>query len=1435
MKHWTDTDFFSFFTDFSIPRILMAFCAVFLMQRNASGVEPHFNAEQLTAASGLPCNSIRCIYQDSNGFIWGGTVNSGIFRYDGHDVKTIYPDYEQSVTLPDPRIKSITEDGNCHLWISTMSDQVCCYSLISEKFVDYTGRGAHNDNYSQLVFFGDEIWLYGPAQGCLRVIFDGEDFSSEKLSVDTNDLPSDNISFVFSGKDSTVWIGTDAGLVKYADGETEWEQEDHAFRFAAVIEDTLCFLSTDGTLWTERNGEVEQSASIPGIGSATLWSGEFVRNDREWILFNTTAGYSWNPHSAEVEKLPVGPGIKAGRTVKDADGNVLVFNNAGDAMFYDNISGRMSGIDITPEHSRQFGTRRYDFVRMDDGTVWISTHGDGIWTYNPDTGSVRNYVHPDRYTNIIMCLYRDRSDNLWLGMEYSGLIRLSLSNTGADFIHFGDAGESGYSDMVRMVHVAPGGHVLLCTRDGMVHKYDSELSSAHGMSRFPNAVYAVAKDTADRVWTGTRGGGLYIGGRNLRHSRNDPSSLSSNNIFSIIRDDSGRMWIGTFGGGLDLAETDASGNIFFRTFFNDSYGRRRTRAMALDNLGMIWLGTSDGLIVFDPDSLSAGKISYKVMNSANKILRSNEIRAVHADSDGRIWIAETGQGFCICERADTSFSFKYYSMSGGLVSSQVQGFVEDKAGNMWISTENGVSCFDPDTERFRNFILSNDIHSNTCLDNCAALLDDGRLIFGTNAGLAIVDPAEILAKPVSMPQVVFTGLKVDGAEMSPAQENAPMQVSLPYSPEISLSYDRNSFSVSFSILDFSSEGRFSYILEGYDREWSTPSELNFASYRDVSPGKYRLLVRSSDAAGQWSDEPAVLNINVRPPFYRSTAAWIMYALVFIFLLWLTFRILKKMNALRNAAEVEKQVTEYKLVFFTNVSHEFRTPLTLILNSLDKLKALSGLRPETEKAVRTMETGAHRMLRLVNQLIEFRKLQTGKFRLKIEKTEAVGFLREIFDTFEGSAASKNIDYSFTCNKDSAELYMDRGDVDKIVYNLISNALKYTPAGGSVNFDVRIDDVLQKIELKVTDNGVGIAPEKRSQLFSRFMQNAGSESSMGIGLNLTKSLVEADKGRISFEDNPGGGSIFTVVLPTDISLFSPEDIVDSPLTVTSDVCETALDRGSELPTGKVSVHDKAGTAPLNSHRILVIEDDNDIREMIADELTPYFQVSEAPEGETGLKILEEDKDIELVVCDVLMPGISGFEVVKRIKSNFDTCHIPVILLTALSAEEKQMKGYESGADAYISKPFSPDYVLMRIRTLLEQRDRLREKFSNDLSLKADTICTNERDREFMSKVSEVLEKQLSNPYFSMDDFASEMAMGRSSFYSKIHSLTGYSPNKYIRVLRLKKAAELLMTGEYTSAEVAFMVGIQDPSYFSKSFKEQFGLSPKTYQKQAADSKK
>ena len=552
--------------------------------------------------------------------------------------------------------------------------------------------------------------------------------------------------------------------------------------------------------------------------------------------------------------------------------------------------------------------------------------------------------------------------------------------------------------------------------------------------------------------------------------------------------------------------------------------------------------------------------------------------------------------------------------------------------------------------------------------------------------------------------------------------------------------------------------------------------------------------------------------------FRSWA-YLFYFLVVVIVLYVAFCLIRNFNNLRNRIQVETQLTEYKLMFFTNISHEFRTPLTMIQGALEKIESLNKIPKEMVYPIQLMNKSTNRMLRLINQLLEFRKMQNNKLSLMLEETDVMVFFYDIYRSFKETADDKQIDFHFAPSTSSYKMFVDQSKLDKIVYNLLSNALKYTPKGGKVVFAIIVNEEVGKLFISVSDNGVGIPKEKQGELFSRFMQSGFSHNSVGIGLHLTYELVNVHKGSISFDENEGGGSVFTVILPLDSSVYGKNDFLVSSIlqeeSFVHEQCDTYLTVN----------HDSVTPDPLNKKRILIIEDDGDVRKFLETELGIYFEIISEPDGLSGLQ-KAQSFEVDLIICDVLMPGMNGFDVTRKLKRDFETSHIPIILLTAMSTSENKLEGVESGADAYITKPFSSRLLLARIFQLIEQREKLKRKFSNDPAMTSQALCSTELDRKFGEKLQTILEKQLDNPEFTIEDFASAVGVSRAAFFRKVKGVTGYTPNEYMRILRMKRAMELLQEGIYNVSEIAYKVGMNDPLYFSKCFKSHFGAPPSAY---------
>lgn len=985
-------------------------------------------------------------------------------------------------------------------------------------------------------------------------------------------------------------------------------------------------------------------------------------------------------------------------------------------------------------------------------------------------------------SNYLLCITADRRDGVWVSAEYGGVSHLQVMDKGVVRIFPNGRENLDLSNVVRMVKKQRDGSVMVGTRDGCLYHYSADMAQMLVKSHFDSNIYSVVEMPQGRMWIGTRGKGIYgIPGLDFKNKK----------VFCLKPDDRGRMWIGTFGEGLSVAIPRGEG-YEVRTFFADSVGLNEVRCLAIDRKGMLWGGTSGGLFCVDPTRFAADGKGLRVYK------RGSEIHDMLVDRQGRLWLTVPGEGLVCMQDGN----FRILDASQGLINNMVQSVVETEDGNLWVSTQQGVSCWKAKDNSFDNYLFSRVMMGNVYNENSAVCLDDGRVLLGGNYGLTIINPSRI-SHVKGQTSVVFT--------------------SHPYSDEMTLSYEERSPKINFSTLDYSDVNnvKYTYWLEGYDSSWSVPSPTPWVNYQNLPFGSYRLHVKASYSDGIWGKE-SVLDISVEPPFYLSVWAWVFYALFLTVVIVMVVKSIREKNILKGKIKFEQEFTRYKLVFFTNIAHEFRTPLTLIQGSLEKEKRImktNHWQLELEKTVRTMDKSVQRMLRLIDQLLEFRKMQAGKLKLSLQETDVVMFVQGICKMFDDAAESKQIDFKFESQLPAYLMYLDQQKMDKVVFNLLSNAFKYTHAKGTISVSLSFTDVMT---IRVADTGVGIPQEKRELLFSRFMQSSYTGESFGIGLHLTHELVRTHHGEITYQENEGGGSVFVVTIPLQKDCYEASDFLvkNSPI-LKADLTKER-DGQEEKTTDAVP---SAPSAPLNRRTILLIEDDNDVREFLLSELESCFDLKVASDGKAGIAMAKE-LDVDLIVSDVMMPGMNGFELTKRLKNSFETSHIPIILLTALSTDENVLEGTESGADAYITKPFSPQLLMARILQLLNQREILRQKFGKVPQEIRSAMLRNEQDSLFVKRLDSIVYSRLGEQDLSVDKVAGLLHLGRTIFYKKVRGTTGYTPNEYIRVIRLRKAAELLKEGEKNVSEVAYAVGFDNPYYFSKCFKEQFGMPPSQY---------
>lgn len=1345
-------------------------------------------AKRVTIQDGLPSNVVSDMQQDQKGFLWFSTQN-GLAHYDGNVVTTYLDNDSTGVSALIGRTKKALEDVTYKkLWVYSSSERLTCLNMVDGKEEKYC-QEVEKLHFTKWKLVCDGMfWLWGAKDGAMLVDYRSGSFLTRRFA--HAEIGSSQVPLIDSlDKDNVVLCTTDKVFL-YSEGRLFCIAKGMRMSRTRPFHHKMLMVSEKGGVYVLRQGKLQRFSHVAYVDGEVA-TGDLLMGNR-WILFTNRRSFSIDVRTGEVAECEGEWLIPNGRVLTDNKGRKWIYNKTGVLRLV--RQDKLVPLSLFPQQTTNYiDHERFHIVEDNHGLIWISTYGKGLFVFNQDLTQSQHFV-ADKLgespiaSNYLLGIIADRHDGVWVSSEYGGVSHIQVMDKGVERIYPNGEGNMDFSNVVRMVKKMNDGTVMVGTRAGSLYHYSADMSQVLGKSHFDSNVYGIVQMPNGETWIGTRGKGVY-GAKGL--------DFKDRNVFCMASDAKHRMWIGTFGKGLSLVMPRKDG-YEVKTFFADSVGLNEVRCMVIDKHGVLWCGTSGGLIRIPIDEFVKDASRYKTY------VRDYEIRDVIVDRQGRLWLSASGDGLVQVEPGDgeTEPKFHVFNTSNGLVNNLVQSVVDTPDGNLWISTQQGVTAWNARKKSFENYMFSRNPMGNVYNENSAVCLDDGRVVLGGNYGLTIIQPSR-LSHVSGLTDVVFT--------------------SYPYSDEITLTYEQRSPNIHFSTLDYSDvrNVKYTYRLEGFDQAWSQPSSTPWAAYQKLPAGKYVLHVKACTSDGTWGKE-STLVIRVKPPFYLTSWAIMIYVLLVLGVIILVVKFVHDKNVLRNRIRLEQELTRYKLVFFTNIAHEFRTPLTLMQGSLEKEKRImkaNRWQTELEKTIRVMDKSVQRMLRLIDQLLEFRKMQAGKLKLSLQETDAVMFVKGICRMFDDAAESKEIAYRFESSEPSRAMFLDQQMIDKVVFNLLSNAFKYTPAKGTISVSLSFTDVMT---IRVADTGVGIPQEKREQLFSRFMQSSYTGESFGIGLHLTHELVRTHHGEITYQENEGGGSVFVVTIPLQKDCYEASDFLvkDSPI-LKADLAKQR-DGQEEKTTDAVP---SAPSAPLNRRTILLIEDDNDVREFLLSELESCFDLKVASDGKTGIAMAKE-LDVDLIVSDVMMPGMNGFELTKRLKNSFETSHIPIILLTALSTDENVLEGTESGADAYITKPFSPQLLMARILQLLNQREILRQKFGKEPQEIRSAMLSNEQDSLFVKRLDSIVYSRLGEQDLSVDKVAGLLHLGRTIFYKKVRGTTGYTPNEYIRVIRLRKAAELLKEGEKNVSEVAYAVGFDNPYYFSKCFKEQFGMPPSQY---------
>jgi len=1065
-------------------------------------------------------------------------------------------------------------------------------------------------------------------------------------------------------------------------------------------------------------------------------------------------------------------------------------------------------------------------------------------------------------------LYKDRSGILWIGTESRGLF--TFKNT-ERFLTYRLPVESEYSSEIHVLGISEdnAGNIWIGTTEGLFKYNDKknyykkfQHNSKISGSISSNIVYNIHQDSEGDIWVGTAMGLDRLNENennfiNFKHNPNDSTSISSGAVIKIFSDSKGTLWVGSWNGGLN--KLIKQGNQKREQFLHYEYDKtdpfsisnNRIMSLAEDQESKLWIGTADGglnKLISDysiqPDG-STKKPKFKnYLNNPkeSKSLSNNDVRSIYIDEKGIFWLGTFGGGlnkFIPPLNDEQPAIFSHYHKEDGLANDIVRNILEDDSAYLWISTAQGLSKFDIENEKFWNFNVSDGLQTDNFEDVALKSKKNGRMFFGGVGGLVSFDPADFQTNSY-IPKVVITSFK----HYNTHEEKMTEEKGISEKKEILLSYQDNILNFEFSILNYnnSAKNNYAYKLEGYNNNWIQIGTKRDVTFTNLSPGEYTLFVKGSNSDDIWNEQATSIRLQILPPWWQTWWAFLIYGFSILLGLFLIRRYELARIKLRNQLKIEKVETsslrkldKIKTRFFTNISHEFRTPLTLILGQIESVQS-TNLEIKIKEKLHVAHKNAQRILKLINQLLDLSKIDAGEFELKTEPYNIISFLKNIFFSFESLAEKKNIELKLKCSTDIICVDMEAEKMEKVFSNIVSNAFKFTNSGGKIVIKISTNKNIPEeysnisspnnVEICVKDTGVGIPEIRLPFIFDRFYQVDSSQtrnySGTGIGLAIAKELVELHKGKISVESKEGKGSKFIVTLPISKKqekAVTPTNqiLLDETFELSKEIVEEniSIDKNLDIENKK------------NKKIILVVEDNRDVRNYIKEQLVQTYSIIEAENGLVGIDKAEK-KIPDLIITDVMMPKLDGYKFCERIRLSEKTSHIPIIMLTAKASFDEKIEGLESGIDAFLTKPFNSKELQVRISKLLYQREELRKKYAHITQLKPSEINVESIDQVFIKKVLETIEKHIEDELFNVEILASEVFMSVSQLNRKLGALTNQSSGKLIRSLRLQRAADLLKQNSGSIAEICYQVGFSDQANFTRAFKKQFGNSPSVYKK-------
>jgi signal transduction histidine kinase/ligand-binding sensor domain-containing protein/DNA-binding response OmpR family regulator len=1062
------------------------------------------------------------------------------------------------------------------------------------------------------------------------------------------------------------------------------------------------------------------------------------------------------------------------------------------------------------------------------GKLWIGTDGNGLFFYDPETKKIQQYesklTHIDLRTAKIHTIIQDRQGNMWFSLYQNGvLMSPPVSNPFRTMVFNPYRPEKSISNHCVLSFLKDKKDQLwIGTDGGGLYKFDKQgnlirhyLHTESSGDLPGNVVLSIFEDSKGRIWTG-----FYLHCMHRYDPQGDrfvPVPPANRELLTDItvfaEDKKGNLWTGSMGKGACMYQADKNQVTAYQFFFGSTGNQilsNYVNTLIIDRNQSIWIGSSEGLNQLNPETGVFTDYAVKDSMKANKVIYSL------LEDDENLWIG-TRNGLSLFNPV-TGKSVTY-NRQDGLPNDVICGIEKDRNGDLWVSTNMGLSMFNKETSTFSNYFLHDGLQDNEFRRGAHFMTREGELFFGGINGVTHFFPQK-LHSDHQLLNLMFTNLFIYNQKITPRDKtDRILTKDLNYTDKLKLPYSTKNFTIGFIAVEFNNPGKVTYFMkmEGFDPDWKTvPMESHLATYTNLNPGAYTFKVKAF--IGNEETKEKAIQIVITPPFWLSWQAKVLYVIAILLIIYFVYkeivgRMEKKKEDMKKLHE--EQIMQSKLQFFTDISHEIRTPLTLVLTPLESL--IKDTTPgKLQNTYLMIHQNGERILRLINQLMDIRKLDRGQMKLKAEQTDIVHFLGRIMESFNEMAQKKGIACHLVAANDLPSVWIDQDKIDKIIFNLLSNAFKFTPDGGCIEISVSVDN--DQLKIAVSDTGSGVLDEFKELIFNRFYQIPDTNTQKmgtGIGLHLSRSLTELHKGKIFVENNHPEGAVFIVLLPLGKTYFDETEIADESVANNS-ISPVVIPEKSYVSREKTK---------KKKYKILIVEDDLDIRAFLEDELSEEYHVLINYNGKDGLKTTIRELP-DCIITDLMMPVMDGIAFTKKVKTNEKTCHIPVIILTAHTNINQQIEGLQTGADAYITKPFNIDILKVRINKLVEQREMIRQKFESKPDEKEADIKTFTSDERLLQKFELLIRDHISDSELSVEYIAKELGLSRSQLQRRIKNHTRQNPSDYIRIIRLKYAKKLLETRKIPIAEIAYASGFSSLAYFSGSFREYYGMSPSAY---------